>query len=224
MTILRTRRVFKTFQQGGEDLQVLRGIDFKVEPGEIVALVGQSGSGKSTFLQIAGLLDKPSEGSIQFEGEETATLNDRKRTALRKGKIGFVYQFHYLQPEFTALENVMLPQMIAGVRKGRAREKAQSMLTGLGLGHRLEHRPNRLSGGEQQRVAIARSLANDPMLLLADEPTGNLDPETSDAVFDLLLNQVRGRDIGAVIATHNLDLADQMDRIVELKNGRLLPL
>jgi lipoprotein-releasing system ATP-binding protein len=187
----------------------------------MVALVGPSGSGKSTFLQAVGLLDKPTDGQMMIGGQYADRMNDKERTEMRRKYIGFVYQFHYLLPEFTALENVVIPQMIAGVKRKDAEVKAKELLGGLKLDHRFEHRPARLSGGEQQRVAIARSLANDPKLLLADEPTGNLDPETSEMVFDLLINLVRNTGVGAVIATHNMQIAERMDRILELKNGKI---
>ena len=221
--LLKVEGLEKTFKSGGGDLTVFKNLDMKVEAGELVALVGQSGSGKSTLLHIAGLLDKPSAGRVIIAGGAANDLSERERTKMRSLAIGFIYQFHHLLPEFTALENVAMPQIIAGERIQDAKDKAESVLTSLGLGKRLTHRPAQLSGGEQQRVAIARALANDPKLLLADEPTGNLDPGTSAEVFDILLEQVRERDIGALIATHNLDLADQMDRALELKSGRLVP-
>lgn len=222
--LLRAEGVVKTFTQGGRSLNVLNNLDMKLEAGEIVALVGPSGSGKSTLLQILGLLDKPSSGHLRIGQQAAEKLPEAERTKLRRSHIGFVYQFHHLLPEFSAQENVALPQIIAGVKRSDAMAKAAHMLEGLGLGQRLDHRPARLSGGEQQRVAIARALANDPKLLFADEPTGNLDPSTSAEVFDILLAQVRGRGIGALIATHNMDLAEQMDRILEMKAGRVLTL
>jgi len=221
-TLLKIEALEKTFVQGGQQLTIFKNLSLRLEGGELTALVGQSGAGKSTLLQIAGLLDKPTSGRITVDGRIISKLKDRERTAIRREKIGFVYQFHYLLPEFTALENVAMPQIIAGKRKSEAHDKAEDLLKSLGLGHRLMHRPSRLSGGEQQRVAIARALANDPKLLFADEPTGNLDPETAGEVFDILLAQVRKRKIAALIATHNLDLADQMDRVLELKAGRLV--
>lgn len=196
----------------------------KLEGGEIAALVGQSGSGKTTLLQIAGLLDRPTHGQVIVNHEDTTHLPEGQRTKLRQNTIGFVYQFHHLLPEFTALENVAMPQIIAGIKKPQAHEKAAGLLASMGLGDRLDHRPARLSGGEQQRVAIARALANDPDILLADEPTGNLDPETAAAVYDILMTQVRTRKIAALIATHDLHLADQTDRVMELKSGRVLAL
>lgn len=212
----------RTFSQGGETLTVLKDLSLSINKGEMVALVGPSGAGKSTLLQMIGLLDSPTRGSISINGQEVTGQNERQRTMLRREFIGFVYQFHYLLPEFSALENVVLPQMIAGKSRADARDHATMLLKALGLGHRLDHRPARLSGGEQQRVAIARALANNPKLLLADEPTGNLDPHTASDVFEILVELVRTTGIGAIIATHNLDLAEKMDRIFELKGGRLL--
>jgi lipoprotein-releasing system ATP-binding protein len=220
--LLKVTGLEKTFVQGEQSLTIFKNLDLKIEAGELIALVGQSGSGKSTLLQLAGLLDKPTAGQIRIDNQLTHKMNDKARTQMRLSSIGFVYQFHHLLPEFTALENVALPQIIAGESKSDAKDKAEVLLRNLGLGKRLEHRPARLSGGEQQRVAIARALVNDPKLLFADEPTGNLDPEISNDVFDMLLEQVRDREIGALIATHNLALADQMDRALELKAGRLV--
>lgn len=218
--LLDVQNLERSFRQGGETLSVLKDLEMAVERGEMVALVGPSGSGKSTLLQLIGLLDTPTSGSIRLDGREAGRLNERERTQLRREFIGFIYQFHYLQPEFSALENVVLPQMIAGRNKGEARERAEKLLSALGLSHRMTHRPARLSGGEQQRVAIARALANKPKLLLADEPTGNLDPNTSADVFTILVELVRRSGIGALIATHNMDLAQRMDRILEIKNGQ----
>lgn len=221
--LLKTQDLQRVYQQGGENLNILHNIDIEVKAGEIVALVGPSGSGKSTLLQMAGLLDKPTSGRIFIAGKEAmANGDDEHRTALRRQYIGFVYQFHYLLPEFSALENVVIPQMIAGKSKREAEARATELLTRLKLDHRLDHRPARLSGGEQQRVAMARALANGPKLLLADEPTGNLDPETSNGVFEMLTDLVRSSGIGAMIATHNMDLAERMDRILELKAGRII--
>jgi len=222
--LLLARGVTKTFVQGGNKLNVLNSLDLKIDGGELCALVGPSGSGKSTLLQILGLLDKPTSGKLSIAGQQAEKMGDKKRTKLRLNEIGFVYQFHHLLPEFTALENVAMPQIIAGISKKDAHEKAAERLKALGLGERLTHRPSRLSGGEQQRVAIARALINEPKLLFADEPTGNLDPETSEEVFNILLEQVRVHKIGALIATHNMDLADQMDRVLELKAGKILNL
>lgn len=209
------------FAQGSEDLTVFKDVHFQIERGEIVALVGPSGAGKSTLLQMVGLLDHPASGQVIIDGKTVSGKEDRIRTTLRRDHIGFVYQFHHLLPEFSALENVMIPQMIADVPAHKAWAKANGLLDLMGLSHRLMHRPARLSGGEQQRVAIARALANSPKLLLADEPTGNLDPETAQHVFDTLLKMVRTMNMGALIATHNMELARKMDRILELKSGAL---
>jgi lipoprotein-releasing system ATP-binding protein len=219
--LLEVHGLEKTYHQGDESLTIFRDLSLKIEPGEIVALVGASGEGKSTLLQLVGLLDKPSSGKIAMSGRDVSSLDDEQRTLLRRHYLGFVYQFHYLQPEFSALENVVIPQMIREVPIAKARERAAELLTGMGLGHRLNHRPARLSGGEQQRVAIARALANDPKVLLADEPTGNLDPNTSNDVFAMLIEKARSTGIGALIATHNMDLARKMDRVLELKHGQL---
>lgn len=220
--LLEVQGLQRTFSQGGETLTVLHDLNLAIEKGEMVALVGPSGAGKSTLLQMIGLLDSPTKGSIRINGTEVSGQNDQQRTLLRREFIGFVYQFHYLLPEFSALENVILPQMIAGKSRKDAQAHGEKLLTALGLGHRLTHRPARLSGGEQQRVAIARALANSPKLLLADEPTGNLDPQTAADVFEILVELVKTTGIGAIVATHNLDLAEKMDRIFELKGGRLL--
>ncbi len=222
-TLLRIEGLEKTFEQGGRKLTIFKDLNLKLDAGEMVALVGQSGAGKSTLLQIAGLLDKPTAGKIRIKNHVVHKLDDAERTRLRRDFIGFVYQFHYLLPEFTALENVAMPRIISGEKKEDAKDRAAQILEELGLGHRLTHRPARLSGGEQQRVAIGRALANDPKLLFADEPTGNLDPETSAEVFDMLLDLCRRRQIGALIATHNLALADRMDRALELKAGKIVP-
>lgn len=214
--------VRRVFRQGREKLEVLQGASFKVSGGEIVALVGPSGAGKSTLLQIAGLLERPDDGEVLIDGAACLRLSDTQRTELRRRAIGFVYQYHHLLPEFSALENVVLPQMIAGISKSKAREKASALLTSVGLADRLSHRPARLSGGEQQRAAIARGLANEPSILLADEPTGNLDPDTADGVFAQLMGLVREGGLAAVIATHNMDLAQRMDRILRLEHGRIV--
>lgn len=219
---LELKKVVKTYKQGSQTLQVLREVDLDIEAGEIVALVGPSGSGKSTLLQIAGLLDRPTAGDIYLNGQNCSKLNDAMRTSLRSDYLGFVYQYHNLLPDFDATENVMLPQLIAGVKNKEAKERAQWLLKRLGLEKRLNHRPAELSGGEQQRVAIARALANAPKLLLADEPTGNLDPKTSEVVFAELLSIVKETGLSALIATHNLDLAERMDRKVKLENGKLI--
>ena len=219
---LELRKVMKTFKQGSQKLEVLKGADLEVMPGEVVALLGPSGSGKSTMLQIAGLLEKPSKGEVYLDGRKCSKLGDGMRTALRRDYLGFVYQYHNLLADFDAVENVMLPQLIAGISAKKAREKAQWLLSRLGLEKRFKHRPSELSGGEQQRVAIARALANTPKLLLADEPTGNLDPRTAEVVFSELLNIVKETKLSAFIATHNFELADKMDRKVSLRDGRLI--
>ena len=219
--LIQAYNLCKDFKQGGETLSILRNLGMTIEEGEMVALVGPSGAGKSTLLHLVGLLDTPTSGSITLKGEDVSALDDKARTELRRQEIGFIYQFHHLQPEFSALENVMVPQMIAGMSKKDARDHAAALLSGLGLADRLEHRPSRLSGGEQQRVSIARALINKPSLILADEPTGNLDPGTSEQVFDMLVKTVRQTGVGALIATHNLDLADRMDRVLEMKMGQV---
>ena len=219
--LLETQWLGKTYHQGDESLQILHDINLQIHSGEIVALVGSSGAGKSTLLQMIGLLDKPTTGKIFVMGHDVSDLDNHKRTRLRRHYLGFVYQFHYLQPEFSALENVVIPQMIKEVPKKEAEAKARKLLDEMGLSHRYDHRPARLSGGEQQRVAIARALANDPKILLADEPTGNLDPKTSDEVFSMLIKRAREAGIGALIATHNMELAKRMDRVLEIKGGEL---
>ena len=200
---------------------VLDGASLSLAEGEVVALVAPSGAGKSTLLHIAGLLDTPTRGAVRLMGQAVAGLGDGARTRLRRDTVGFVYQFHHLLPEFSALENVAMPQRAAGVARGEAAARARELLESVGLGHRLDHRPAELSGGEQQRVAVARALANGPRLLLADEPTGNLDPETSARVFAILLDRVRGAGLAALIATHNPELAARMDRVLRLKAGAL---
>jgi lipoprotein-releasing system ATP-binding protein len=218
---LALRDVKRTFVQGDRRLEVLRGITLDLRPGEIVALVGQSGSGKSTLLHIAGLLERPDDGDIIVDGKSAGAANDRERTALRRRVLGFVYQYHHLLPEFSAIENVMLPQMLNGRSRGQARAHAAELLAMVQLKDRSDHRPGRLSGGEQQRVAIARAIANAPSVLLADEPTGNLDSSTADTVFRQLLSLVRDTGMAALVATHNPDLAARMDRTVTLKDGVL---
>ena len=213
--------VERTYRQGEKHLHVLQGADLRILPGEIVALVGPSGAGKSTLLHIAGLLEDPDQGEVTVTGQECSQLSDDERTALRRTKIGFVYQFHHLLPEFSAVENIMIPLMANGIEKRRARDAAFKLVEGVGLSDRSSHRPAQLSGGEQQRVAIARALSNSPMVLLADEPTGNLDNQTALGVFQLLQELVRDRELGALVATHNLDLARKMDRILRLENGLL---
>jgi len=220
---LRLAEVERTFVQGGAPLPVLRGVNLELQPGECVALLGPSGAGKSTLLQIAGLLEKPDRGSVLVAGRACETLGDGERTALRRTAIGFVYQFHHLLPEFSAVENVMIPQMIAHKAKAEARRRALDLLGTLGLAARATHRPARLSGGEQQRVAIARAVANGPRVLLADEPTGNLDPATAATVFESLIQLIRSTGLSALIATHNFDLAARMDRRLALANGIVTP-
>ena len=218
---LELRGVRRVFKQAGTELRVLNGVDLSLREGEIVALVGPSGAGKSTLLHVAGLLERPDGGAVMIDGEDCGGLSDERRTLLRRSEIGFVYQFHHLLPEFSALENVMLPQMIAGLARGRAREKARGLLAQVGLAPRAGHRPARLSGGEQQRVAIVRALANDPKILLGDEPTGNLDHATGESVLATLLDLVRHSGLAALIATHNLELARRLDRVVVLEDGHL---
>ena len=217
--VLDVRDLKRSFTQGEVTIDVLRGVSLSIEPGEIVALLGSSGSGKSTLLQAVGLLEGGFEGSIRIAGQEASSLDDDGRTALRRDAMGFVYQFHHLLPDFDARENVVLPQMIRGASRAAAVERADSLLSTLGLSQRLDHRPAKLSGGEQQRVAVARALANRPPLVLADEPTGNLDESTSDRVFAEFLNLVRGEGSAALVATHNERLATRMDRVVRLHDG-----
>ncbi|MDV3257820.1 MAG: ABC transporter ATP-binding protein [Sphingomonas sp.] len=219
--VLQTRGLKRSFTQGGVTIEVLRGVDLSVQPGEIVALLGPSGSGKSTLLQAVGLLEGGFEGSIRIAGQEASALDDDARTALRRDALGFVYQFHHLLPDFDALENVLLPQVIHGAEPEAARARAEELLGKLGLSERLDHRPSKLSGGEQQRVAVARALANQPPLVLADEPTGNLDEATSDRVLGEFLKLVRGEGSAALVATHNERLAAKMDRVVRLHEGLL---
>jgi lipoprotein-releasing system ATP-binding protein len=218
---LSLRDVKRTFVQGDRRLEVLQGVSLDLRPGEIVALVGQSGSGKSTLLHIAGLLERPDEGDIIVEGKSAGAVNDRERTALRRTVLGFVYQYHHLLPEFSAIENVMLPQMLNGRSRGQARSHAAELLAMVQLKDRSDHRPGRLSGGEQQRVAIARAVANAPRVLLAVDPTGILDSSTADTVFRQLLSLVRDTGMAALVATHNPELAARMDRTVTLKDGVL---
>lgn len=219
--ILSVENLHRVYEQADNKLHVLHGVSFNINAGEMVALVGQSGSGKSTLLQCVGLLDTPTSGSISIGANKANNLNENQRTALRRETIGFVYQAHHLLPEFTALENVILPMMIAGHSKSAAAERAGKMLEALGLGHRTDHRPARLSGGEQQRVAIARALANRPKLLLTDEPTGNLDPETAEGVFKMLETLVRKTGVAMLMATHNPELAARMDRTLRLQGGHI---
>jgi lipoprotein-releasing system ATP-binding protein len=218
---LALRGIQRTFAQGDRRLEVLRGVSLDLRAGEIVALVGQSGSGKSTLLHIAGLLERPDGGDVVLDGKGAGALGDQQRTILRRKFLGFIYQYHHLLPEFSALENVMLPQMLNGLSRREARRRAVELLAMVQLKDRSDHRPGRLSGGEQQRVAIARAVANAPRVLLADEPTGNLDAVTADTVFRQLLALVRETGMAALIATHNPDLAARMDRTVHLKDGVL---
>jgi lipoprotein-releasing system ATP-binding protein len=220
--VLSLRGIVRDYPSGDKILHVLKGVDLDVAPGEIVGLIGPSGSGKSSLLHAAGLLEKPNAGEVTIAGRNCTGLPERERTRLRLGAIGFVYQFHHLLPELTALDNVALPQMIAGKSKKAARARAAELLAGMGLAERLEHVPAQLSGGEQQRVAVARSLANSPRLLLADEPTGNLDPDTSGSVFKSLYDLGRASGVAVLIATHNLELARYRDRVLSLKDGHLV--
>ena len=218
------RGVAKTYNRGRPNaVEVLRGVDLAVAPGEVVALVAPSGAGKSTLLHVAGLLDTPDAGSVLLGGEDMTARPDRARTLARRARVGFVYQFHHLLPEFTAEENVVLPQLAHGASRGAAEARARSLLDRVGVSARAHHRPAALSGGEQQRVAFCRALANAPRLLLADEPTGNLDPATSERVFAALMDLARGEGLAALIATHNLDLAGRMDRVLRLEGGRVAP-
>lgn len=212
------------FMQGGEKLEVLRGVDLAIHAGEIVALVGPSGSGKTTLLQVAGLLDQPDEGDVIIGGDAVEVKDEKQRTRRRLQDLGFVYQFHHLLPEFSAEENVMLPQMIAGIAREDAKKRAHQLLDSLGLAKRYSHRPARLSGGEQQRVAIARALANSPKILLADEPTGNLDPHTAESVFSLFLQVAKENHVAALIATHNMEIAKGMHRRVQMMEGKVTEL
>jgi len=217
-------KVERRFVDAEQTLDIIKGADLAVWPGQSVALIAPSGTGKSTLLQLAGLLERPDAGEIYIGGQPTMALPDKERTAIRRNELGFVYQAHHLLPEFTALENVMLPQMIGGLDKAEASERSADLLRYLGLGERLSHRPTELSGGEQQRVAIARAVANRPRVLLADEPTGNLDPVTSNRVFETLLSLVKVTGLAALIATHNLELAARMDRRVTIRDGLVVEL
>ena len=220
--ILTLTGITKAYNTGKPNaVTVLQGTDLTVHKGEVVALVAPSGAGKSTLLHIAGLLDTPDAGQVSIAGRDMTKLSDRKRTAVRRNDVGFIYQFHHLLPEFTALENIVIPQLANGVSDADATARAQDLLARVGIAERGDHRPGALSGGEQQRVAFCRALANKPQLLLADEPTGNLDPDTSDRVFDALMELVRGTGLAAVIATHNLDLAARMDHMVRMTAGTL---
>ncbi len=219
---LELRSVDRSYSEGAGRLDIFKGLNLEVHAGEIVALVGQSGAGKSSLLHIAGLLEAPTGGEVFIAGQNCTTLDDTARTRIRRVGIGFVYQFHHLLPEFSAVENVVMPQLIAGVEKAAATARAKELLARLGLSQRLQHRPAEMSGGEQQRVAIARAIANRPLLLLADEPTGNLDPETSRHVHEEFLRLIHEEGLGALIATHNIALAKRMSRIVSLQSGMLV--
>lgn len=219
---LRLSGVHRHYGEGERMVRVLEAADMVVESGELVALVAPSGAGKSTLLHLCGLLEAPQSGEVEIVGVKTSGLNDRGRTQLRRSTVGYVYQFHHLLPEFSALENVAMPQLIAGQGPEAAKVRAQELLELLGVGHRGDHRPAELSGGEQQRVAIARAAANHPRVILADEPTGNLDPETSDRVFQALQSLIRSEGAAALIATHNYDLARRADRIITLRNGQVV--
>ena len=219
---IKLRGIYRTYKQGQETLEVLNGIDLEVNVGEIIALVGPSGSGKSTLLHIAGLLEPQSKGEIYVSGFSCTGISDDERTKLRRHNIGFVYQYHHLLPEFSAQENIMIPQIIAGRTRKDAKSRSDELLAWMNLTERSLHRPARLSGGEQQRIAIARAVATKPKLLLADEPTGNLDPLTSKNVFKILMKLARDSGLSAIIATHNKDLASKMDRVVSLENGKLI--
>ena len=222
-TVLELRGIDKTYLRGTPgEVAVLRGLDLTLKRGEIAALVAPSGAGKSTLLHIAGLLDSADAGRVTIAGRDASRLPDSARTALRRSEVGFVYQFHHLLPEFTALENVVLPQLAAGVARAAAQARARDLLARVGVAARADHRPAALSGGEQQRVAFCRALANAPRLLLADEPTGNLDPATADQVFAVLMDLVRSTGLSALIATHNMEIAARMDRVLRLEDGRLI--
>jgi len=220
--VLRLERLERAYTQGDRRIVVLNGATASFFPGETVALLGPSGAGKSTLLHIAGLLERPDSGAVILNGVDCVALSDNEQTRMRRMEVGFVYQFHHLLPEFSALENVELPQLILGVDREQAKKRARQLLETLGLEDRWDHRPAELSGGEQQRVAIARAVANDPRVLLADEPTGNLDPHTAERVFEELLRLVRDEGVAAVVATHNLDLAARMDRVLRLVDGLLV--
>lgn len=220
--ILKLVGLTRAFKQGEREITVLNGASAEIFPGEAVALVGPSGAGKSTLLHIAGLLESPDSGSVVIGGQDCAKLDDDARTRIRRSEVGFIYQFHQLLPEFSALENVVLPQMILGMSRKKAAERATELLSALGLQNRLDHRPAQLSGGEQQRTAICRALANRPKLILADEPTGNLDPKTSELVFHELIGLFKREGVAALIATHNLELASRMDRVLRMEGGHLI--
>jgi lipoprotein-releasing system ATP-binding protein len=221
-TPLRLERITRIYKQAGRELVVFRDLSLSLKRGEIAALVGPSGSGKSSLLHIAGLLEEPTAGEVFIEGRAASHLPERSRTEIRRETLGFVYQFHHLLPEFTALENVAMPRRISGESRDEAAKEARRLLSMVGLAERVDHRPSQLSGGEQQRVAIARALANSPRVLLADEPTGNLDPRTADGVFDMLISLVRSENLSALIATHNYALSEKMDRTLQLEKGALV--
>ena len=220
--VLKLEGLMRSFKQGEREIAVLNGASAAIYSGESVALVGPSGAGKSTLLHVAGLLETPTAGSVVMGGRDCSKLSDEERTRIRRTDVGFIYQFHQLLPEFSALENVMLPQMILGRSRRESVARATDLLSTLGLSDRLEHRPAQLSGGEQQRTAICRALANKPKLILADEPTGNLDPKTSELVFRELIGLFKSEGVAALIATHNLDIAARMDRILRMENGQLV--
>ena len=222
--VLRITGLNQTFHQGGRELKVLRDLDMTVDRGEAVALIGPSGSGKSTLLHAAGLLEKPDGGEIEIAGQRCSTMGDAQRTVIRRKQLGFVYQFHHLLPEFTALENVMMPMRLARAPKSEGLSRAEKLLGEMGLADRIGHLPAQLSGGEQQRVAIARALANQPVLLLADEPTGNLDQATAELVFEELLLAVRDRGLSMLVATHDVMIADRLDRVVRIQDGHVITL
>ena len=220
--VLELRNIVRTYVSGAGDLTVLKGVDLTLNAGQMVGLIGPSGSGKSTLLHAAGLLEKPTSGDVILEGENCAGLSDKDLTGMRRNKLGFIYQFHHLLPEFTAEDNIAMPLMIAGVGRKAARAKADALLGEMGLAERGHHQPGQLSGGEQQRVAIARALANDPRLIIADEPTGNLDPATTERVFGTLINMARTEGAAVLVATHNMSLIQHMDRVVTLEDGKLV--
>ncbi|MEO0451687.1 MAG: ABC transporter ATP-binding protein [Pseudomonadota bacterium] len=219
--VLELRDIIREYKSEGGVLRVLEGASLVLNPGELVGLVGPSGSGKSTLLHTAGLLEKPEGGQVFLEGEDCMALNDAGRTRLRREKLGFVYQFHHLLPEFSARDNVAMPLMVGGARRKKAREKAETLLAEMGLAERLKHQPGQMSGGEQQRVAIARALVNDPRLVIADEPTGNLDPATTERVFESLIRMARSEGAAVLVATHNMALTQHMDRVLTLHDGKL---
>lgn len=219
--VLELRNIVREYKSEAGVLKVLEGANLVLNPGELVGLIGPSGSGKSTLLHTAGLLEKPEAGQVFLEGEDCLSLNDAGRTRLRREKLGFVYQFHHLLPEFNARDNVAMPLMVGGLPRSKAREKADLILADMGLSERLKHQPGQMSGGEQQRVAIARALVNDPRLVIADEPTGNLDPATTERVFESLIRMARGEGAAVLVATHNMALTQHMDRVLTLRDGKL---